>query len=115
MKAFVLAVLLCAVFDSVLLAQADPSRAVNDAMMSSRMERARGQQVPMQDQQGIATPKGRNLDVQAIAKKTKELDEVVHSVNLDVINMGKGVLAADISEKLKKIEKLSKELRHAIE
>jgi hypothetical protein len=69
----------------------------------------------MQDRQGLATPTGRALDVREIAKKTKELNELVHLVNVDVINMNKGIMAADLGEKLKKIEKLSKELRRSLD
>ena len=116
MKHLISAVLFCLILVPVAFAQnPDADAAANSVTVNAVNDRMRGQQVRMQDHQGIATPTGRNLNVHDIAVKTKELNDVVHSVNLDVINMNKGILAADLSEKLKKIEKLSKELRRSLE
>ncbi len=116
MKRLILAVLFFAVFVPAMSAQnADPDAVANAATMQHITDRMRGKQLPVQDRQGIAAPTGKTLNIRDIAVKTRELNEVVHSVNLDVINMSKGILAADLTAKLKKIEKLSKELRRSFE
>ncbi|MGZ4790139.1 MAG: hypothetical protein ACXVZX_16595 [Terriglobales bacterium] len=114
MKQLLLAILLCAVFVCSTNAQ-DPARAVNNARMNDYSDHIRGKMVPMQEAQGIATPRGKMVNVREIALKTKEMNELIHQVSLDVINLDKGILSADLSPKLKKIEKLSKELRQSIE
>jgi hypothetical protein len=114
MRNLVAALLLSVVLVSSIHAQ-DPAKSGEQAKMNSLNDRLRGKMVTMQDNQGIASPTGRSVNILEIAKKTQELNALVHSVNGDVIALDKGVLSAELSQKLKKIEKLAKELRHSVE
>ncbi len=116
MRRLALAVLFCSIFLPLLNAQtADPARAVNQARMSDYNEHMRGKMIPMKETNGVEAPQGKMLNIREIALKTKEMNELMHLVSLDVVNLNKGILSADLSEKLKKIEKLSRELRKSVE
>jgi|SRR4051794_15024149 hypothetical protein len=75
--------------------------------------RLQGRQVKIDASQ--PKPGGRMVDVLEIQKQTDELNALIKSVNVDLANVRKGVLAADLTQKLKRIEKLSKDLRHTFE
>ena len=109
MKGFVLVMMFLA------LASVAPAQdaAANQMKIDSINDRMRGKIIPMQD--NTAKPGGRNVNVADVIKKTNELNALVNSVNGDVITLNKGLLAADLTQKLKRIEKLAKDLRHSLE
>jgi len=76
-------------------------------------EKLRTQQIHNVD--GTPKPNGRMVNVAEVIKKTNELNTLVRSVNGDVAGLNKGMLAVDLTQKLKKIEKLAKDLRHDLE
>jgi hypothetical protein len=86
--------------------------AANQMKVDSINDRMRGKSLPIVD--GTAKPGGRIVNIADVVKKTNELNMVLHSVNGDVSGLQKGVLAADLTEKLKKIEKLAKDIRHSL-
>jgi allophanate hydrolase subunit 1 len=82
--------------------------------MDSINQRIRMQKVPEKDEDLPANaPLKVNLD--EVQKKTNELNELVKSLNGDVANLKKGVIAADVNQRLKRIEKLAKELRQSLQ
>lgn len=56
----------------------------------------------------------RRLDPEKVRRDAAELAELAQSVPADVDRTTKGVLPKDLAEKLKKIEKLSKQLRRQL-
>jgi hypothetical protein len=93
------------------LAQRGETEAVR-ARMASDAERMRGEKVPIKDETLKA---GRDVDLPQLQKKQEEMKELVQSINVDLQNMQAGVRAADLPQKLKKLEKLAKELRQRLE
>ena len=76
-------------------------------------ERLQGQVLNAKDNTGAAT--GRVVNMTELQKKTQELNRLFESVNKDFAGLNKGVMSADLPEKLKQIEKLSKDLRRTLE
>ena len=54
------------------------------------------------------------VDTQALAREADELATLAASVRPDVHNLSRGILAKDLAQKLKQIEKLSKHLRSEV-
>jgi hypothetical protein len=57
----------------------------------------------------------RSYDFDEMRRKTIEMNELLQSVNGDVVKVSKGIISADLSKKLKRIEKLARELRRDVE
>jgi hypothetical protein len=87
--------------------------AANQMKVDSINDRMRGKAIPMVDD--TTKPGTRAIDLKDVVKKTNELNMLLHSVNGDVTGLQKGVYAADLTEKLKKIEKLARDLRRSFE
>jgi hypothetical protein len=102
--------LLFAVIPFTVLGQDSAGNQIKIDAMNDRM---RGRTVQMQE--GTAKPTGRMVNVADVLKKTDEMNKLVLSVNGDMAGLSKGMLAADLTTKLKKIEKLAKDLRHSLE
>ena len=79
--------------------------AQNSRMLPPQMRHA--QEVQAQNESMDTRP----VDTQALAREADELAALAVAVRPDVHNLGRGVLAKDLSQKLKQIEKLSKHLR----
>ena len=88
-------------------------KAIETVKMEELNQRLRGAQINVTDQQ--TKPGTRRVNLVEIQKRTIELNGLVKSVNSDMANLPKGILAADLTEKLKRIEKLAKDLRHTLE
>jgi hypothetical protein len=82
------------------------------ARLKSDLDRTRGNTIQTNDQTLKA---GRNPDMVHVFKQTEEMNRLVESINTDVVNLQKGVISADLHTKLKRLEKLAKELRQAVE
>lgn len=93
---------------------ADPARAGNQARMDSLNHRLQGKALPVEE--GNSTQLGsRTIDLMDFQNKTTELNGLVQSVNRDMKNLRSGILPADLTQRLKRIEKLAKDLRHTLE
>ena len=93
--------------------QTNPAKAAEDMRMETMKQRVQGARIDVTDEQ--PTPGKRRVDLTEVQKRTEELNGLVKSVNFDLANLRKGILAADLTEKLKKIEKLAKQLRQTLE
>ncbi len=82
------------------------------ARLDSDMERMRGQRIKVVEQK-LGT--GRNLDFEHVRQQAIEINQLIVSINADVVNMQKGVMSAELNKKLKRLEKLAKVLRQSIE
>ena len=82
------------------------------ARENSDMDRMRGNSVMINEQKLTA---GRSLDLGHVRDQAIEMNQLLTSINADVVNLLKGIRAADLQKKLKRLEKLAKELRQAVE
>jgi hypothetical protein len=99
----------------LLLVTAMSGQAVDSAIkarMTADLDRTRGNNVTVSDQ---TTKPGRSLDLAHVRDQTVEMNQLVVSINADVVGLQKGVLAADLHKKLKRLEKLAKDLRQSVE
>jgi hypothetical protein len=60
------------------------------------------------------SPLRRKIDTQQIKRDADELAKLTEEVPPDVERAGKGVLSKDLNERLKRIEKLAKQLRREL-
>jgi len=87
-----------------------------------------GVSVPALCQQGMPTPMGRPIQWQhpgpvvspeqrarAVKQEAQDLSELTGAIQDDLEKLQKGMLAKDLHEKLKKLEKLAKRLREDVE
>jgi hypothetical protein len=58
---------------------------------------------------------GKTLDFATIQKKTIEMNYLLQDVDGDVVKASKGIHTKDLNAKLKRLEKLAKEVRQAFE
>jgi predicted Rossmann fold nucleotide-binding protein DprA/Smf involved in DNA uptake len=86
--------------------------AINERMRSNQ-ERMRGSNVPVEEQQNLTL--GRQVQFTQVRQDTLEMNQLIQSINVDVANLQKGVVAADLNKKLKRLEKLAKGMRQAVE
>src|SRR3954462_8486098 len=83
----------------------DPARSGNQARMNSLHQRLQGKTSTIQDGDNDKfPPKTINLD--EIQNKTDEMNGMVQSLNEDMKTLQKGMLPADLTQRLKRIEKL---------
>jgi len=95
------------------LAQApSPADAAERARVEDMNQRLRGKEV-MASEESLRP--GRTYDFATIKQKTIELNQLIQAVNGDVVQANKGVLNTDMNKRLKRIEKLAKEIRQAFE
>jgi hypothetical protein len=106
-----------ALFGSLLLFSAftsaqSPNAAAATMRADAIRERTRGKVTLTTDDphQNIPAP-----DLAKVQQQSDELNQLVKSLDDDIVSMRKGLMAADMSQKLKRIEKLAKEIRHNIE
>lgn len=92
----------------------DPGAAAEKMKIDAINQRIRMQQVPSSDKDGTPIA-GRRINLVELQQKTDELNKLVKSLDGDMVNLRKGVLAADLDQRLKKIEKLAKEIRRSLE
>lgn len=92
---------------------AAPDKSAERAQIEQMNQRLRGSSINVTDEQ--TTPGKRRVDITEVQRRTDELNGLVKSVNFDLVNLRKGILAADLTEKLKRIEKLAKQLRQTLE
>jgi hypothetical protein len=76
-------------------------------------QRLQGKDVVASDES--TKPGRRTYDFVTIQKKTIEMNHLLQEVNGDVVQASKGVLNKDLNAKLKRLEKLAKEVRQAFE
>lgn len=96
------------------LSAQDPERAAAAMREDAINQRMRMKPVIVTDgDRQASTPRAVNVD--QAQQKTDELNTLIKSVNVDVGNLRKGILSSDLNSKLKRIEKLAKELRRALE
>jgi len=79
--------------------------AQNSRMLPPQMRHA--QELQAQNESMDSRP----VDTQVLAREADELAALAASVRPDVHNLTHGILAKDLAQKLKQIEKLSKHLR----
>jgi hypothetical protein len=94
-------------------AQGNPSGELERARVESMNQRLKGTSVLASD--NSLRPGERNYDFVTIQKKTVEMNQLIQTVDADIVQATKGVLSADMSKRLKRIEKLAKEIRQAFE
>ena len=82
--------------------------AQNSRMLPPQMRHA--QELQAQNESMDSHP----VDTQALAREADELATLAASVRPDVHNLSRGILAKDLAQKLKQIEKLSKHLRSEV-
>jgi hypothetical protein len=90
----------------------NPAASVERARMEQMDERLKGKDVIASEE---SLRPGKTYDFVTIKQKTIELNHLIQDVDGDVVNASKGVLSADMSKRLKRIEKLAKEIRQAFE
>ncbi len=75
-----------------------------------------GQQADAQAQKDIPPPPkpALRVDLDKLSSEAEELATIAKTIPTDVDNMQKGVVASDMVEKLKRIEKLAKQLRNGV-
>ncbi len=93
-------------------ASGNPSGEIERAREQAMNDRLRGKTVMASDE---TLKPGRDYNFVAIKQKTIELNELIQAVNGDVVQASKGVLSADMNKRLKRIEKLAKEIRKEFE
>ena len=82
--------------------------------MDSLNHRLHGKTMPVEE--GDSAKLGqRTVDLTDFRNKTAELNSLVQSVNRDLKSLQSGLLPADLTQRLKRIEKLAKDLRHTLE
>jgi hypothetical protein len=86
--------------------------AINERMRSDQ-ERMRGANVNVDEQQSLKL--GREVQFAQVRQDTLEMNQLLQSINADVVNLQKGVVSADLQKKLKRLEKLAKGVRQAVE
>jgi hypothetical protein len=91
----------------------NPSGEIERIREDAMNERLRGKDVVAWDQS--TKPGGKTYDFATIQKKTIEMNHLLQEVNGDVVQASKGVLNKDLNAKLKRLEKLAKEVRQAFE
>jgi hypothetical protein len=87
---------------------------VEKARVQQMNERLRGKSVVASEQTGVQVG-NKTFNFEEIRKKTIEMNELLQSVNGDVVQVSKGVVSADLGKKLKRIEKLAREIRRDFE
>lgn len=90
---------------AVMLVLSLPCVAQNSRTLPPQMRHA--QELQAQNESTDSRP----VDAQALAREADELATLAASIQPDVHNLSHGVLAKDLAQKLKQIEKLSKHLR----
>ena len=90
----------------------NPSGEIERAREDAMNQRLRGKDVVASE---ISLKPGKTYDFVTIQKKTIEMNHLLQEVNGDVVKASKGVLNKDLSAKLKRLEKLAKEVRQAFE
>jgi hypothetical protein len=110
------ALVLLLLFSLLLLAQNIPGAeaAADRARIDTINDRLKGHKVAVEDASS-RLQKMTPADFQRIENKRIEMNRLVVGVNKDFDNANRGVLAADIGDKLKRIEKLAKQLRKEFE
>lgn len=89
-----------------------PADAAERARVEDMYQRMRGKEVTVSVE---SLRPGKTYDFAAIKQKTIELNQLIQAVNGDVVQANKGVLNTDMNKRLKRIEKLAKEIRQAFE
>ncbi len=95
-------------------ATGNPSGEIERAREESMNQRLKGKTVVASEQTGIKIG-DKSYNFAEIRQKTIELNQLIQSVDGDVVQVSKGVLSADLSKKLKRIEKLAREIRRNVE
>ena len=90
---------------AVMLVMSPLCMAQNSRMLPPQMRHA--QELQAQNESMDSRP----VDTQVLAREADELAALAASVRPDVHNLTHGILAKDLAQKLKQIEKLSKHLR----
>lgn len=93
---------------AVMLVMGLPCMAQNSRMLPPQMRHA--QELQAQNESVDSHP----VDTQALAREADELATLAASVRPDIHNLSRGILAKDLAQKLKQIEKLSKHLRSEV-
>jgi len=92
----------------------DIGSGVQAAREEEQRQRMRGRSVVVEDVDS-AKISPRTVNLSDIQSKTKELSGLVQSLNGDMKTLQKGMLPADMTQRLKRIEKLAKDLRHTLQ
>jgi TolA-binding protein len=82
--------------------------------MDTINQRIRGKQVPEKDED-LKPNSPRNVNLVEMQQRTDELNALVKSLNGDMASLREGKIAADVSQRLKRIEKLAKEIRQSLQ
>ena len=90
----------------------NPAGDVERARVDDMNQRLKGKQVAYSEE---SLRPGKTYDFVEIQKKTIELNHLIQDVNGDVGKASKGVMSTDMNKRLKRIEKLAKEIRQAFE
>ena len=110
-----LLVVIAALLVSTSFAQGpDPGAAAEKMRIDEINNRIKMQPVPVVDANQKPTSP-RNVNLVKVQQKTDELNQLVKSLNTDMANLRKGMLAADMDQRLKRIEKLAKEIRQSLQ
>jgi hypothetical protein len=92
-------------------AQSPNPNAVASGMRDDAIrERTRGKVTLTEDTRSIAAP-----DLNKMQEKSDELNRLAKELDTDLANVRKGVVPAEMSHRLKRIEKLAKEIRQGIQ
>ena len=105
---------LFALSTSFALAQ-DPGAAGDRIKVDSMNQSIR--MTPVHESDGIQRPDAGHVVVNLaqVQQKTGELNRLVKELNADMANLNKGMISADVNQRLKRIEKLAKELRQSLQ
>lgn len=90
----------------------NPTAAAASMRADAIRERTRGKVNLTTDDPQQKTPAP---DLAKVQQQSDELNQLVKSLDADILSLRKGLMAADMNQKLKRIEKLAKEIRHNIE
>ena len=90
----------------------NPSGGVEQLRVENINQRLKGKTVVYSEE---SVKPGKTYDFVTIQKKTVEMNHLLQEVDGDVVAASKGVLNKDLSSKLKRLEKLAKEVRQAFE
>lgn len=96
------------------VAQVDPGRDGELIKAQQQQERNRGKTEGVEDIDNRKTT-SRRVNLADIQSKTRELNGLVQSLNADMKTLQQGMVPADMTQRLKRIEKLAKNLRNTLE
>jgi molecular chaperone GrpE (heat shock protein) len=97
------------VFLSLSAAQ-NPSAVASGMREDAIYQRTRGKVTVTEESHTVSAP-----DIDKMQQKSEELNRLAKELDADFSNLRKGVVSTEMSHRLKRIEKLAKEIRQGLE